>query len=409
MLEPGSDIDNIEENINHELFQCENDERQQSLFSQTMEEHFNSAELRTKCARAWLIELPEHVYTADLRKQLCSFIATLIEHETHLEAHKDVVPNIGDWRYRSQHLFAAQLSAVCIGPQWKAMKDEVDTVMGRNKMCQEEGDEEGGEEGGEEEAPEDDPEVSSSTSSSSESSTSSVMRLSDEDVDSSAPENRAQRTARKKLEATAGDSGDENAATGRRSARLASAKARGHEKKKGEKGTQDNSAKKGGKGTEKKKAKGGGKKKDNKATKGGKAKGKSKGKKKGPVTKAWISPPPKRRCRSLEKWSPPPSGNLGAVSKASAPSAPSGAASRGAKRPPAMSLVNPFGQGPQAPGSPSLQQFYAEQAAAEAVTAAAEPPIAVADSPDAPVKKRRRRGKEVASAEASKSHFGDAD
>ena len=163
-----------------------------------MNTHHASAELRSKCARAWLVELPEHRFTAQLKSELLSFIATLLEHETHLEAHKDTVPNIGDWRYRSQHMFAAQLSALCIGPQWKAMKDECDTVMGRKKICEEDTEPNGKEEGAEEEEKEVDDVTDSSSSSSDSSTSSSVMRDSDEEVESSAPETHAARTERKK-------------------------------------------------------------------------------------------------------------------------------------------------------------------------------------------------------------------
>ena len=178
--------------------------------------------------------------------------------------------------------------------------------------------------------------------------------------------------------------------------------------KKGGKGTEENAAKKGGKGTEKKeKAKKGGKgQKAKKAKKGGKAKGK--GKLKGPVTKAWEGPPPMRMRRAAKEASAA-SGSSGAASAASASlglqpkAAPLGDRLRAMK----AAAKNPLEAA--APVSPTLQEFYLEQAAA----AATEPAIAVPDSPapeeNAPKRTRRRKGKETKDTKKSLTDYGDAD
>ena len=197
ILKPGSEGDLIEEELRQSMTSAGDENSQLAAYNAQLNTHFDAAASRTKNARKWLLEVEPHRFTHDLIERIQGFMQPLVEHETHLESIKD---GVADHNARIMHLFTATVSSMCIGPQWKKLKSEVDEVMGRSPYVFDDSSFEVSEEEEEEEE----------------------MREDEEEVESSA-ETPEERLARKRLELSAEDD-DQSLSALRRSSRLAEVK-----------------------------------------------------------------------------------------------------------------------------------------------------------------------------------------
>ena len=197
ILKQGNEGDLIEDELRQSMTSAGDENSQLAAYNAQLNTHFDAAASRTKNARKWLLEVEPHRFTHDLIERIQGFMQPLVEHETHLESIKD---GVADHNARIMHLFTATVSSMCIGPQWKKLKSEVDEVMGRSPYVFDDSSFEVSEEEEEEEE----------------------MREDEEEVESSA-ETPEERLARKRLELSAEDD-DQSLSELRRSSRLAEVK-----------------------------------------------------------------------------------------------------------------------------------------------------------------------------------------